>query len=195
MSSAMRRLISLANALTARSLSRNVAPLLPATLARHLGLPPSGSASTWAMPRGGRTRHSWHLPRVRPGAPAPHALSAVGHRPPRPATAAGDYPNLDVTVLVRCMKELSERFNSVRSCESRTGSELPFMLFLHGCRSSIHGPSTLMLVDVERPQEQITPRGCPRSWRCLWHPAPLCRGPSIRLRQPGSPVESPSPTR
>ena len=35
----------------------NAGLLLPATLARHLGLPnSSGSASTWAMPRGGRTR-------------------------------------------------------------------------------------------------------------------------------------------
>ena len=35
----------------------NAGLLLPATLARHLGLPELvGSASTWAMPRGGRTR-------------------------------------------------------------------------------------------------------------------------------------------
>ena len=42
-----------------RRLVANAGLLLPATLARHLGSCPSsssGSASTWAMPRGGRTR-------------------------------------------------------------------------------------------------------------------------------------------
>ena len=40
-----------------RRLVANAGLLLPATLARHLGCPnSSGSASTWAMPRGGRTR-------------------------------------------------------------------------------------------------------------------------------------------
>ena len=40
-----------------RRLVANAGLLVPATLARHLGLPnSSGSASTWAMPRGGRTR-------------------------------------------------------------------------------------------------------------------------------------------
>ena len=46
-----------------RRLVANAGLLLPATLARHLGLPelvhlglPSSSTSTWAMPRGGRTR-------------------------------------------------------------------------------------------------------------------------------------------
>ena len=39
-----------------RRLVANAGLLLPATLARHLGLTnSSGSASTWAMPRGGRS--------------------------------------------------------------------------------------------------------------------------------------------
>ena len=38
-------------------LVNNAGLILPATLARHLGLPNwSSSASTWAMPRVGRTR-------------------------------------------------------------------------------------------------------------------------------------------
>ena len=40
-----------------RRLVANAGLLLPATLARHSACPnSSGSASTWAMPRGGRTR-------------------------------------------------------------------------------------------------------------------------------------------
>ena len=40
-----------------RRLVANAGLLLPSTLARHLGCPnSSSSASTWAMPRDGRTR-------------------------------------------------------------------------------------------------------------------------------------------